>query len=183
MLYVAMPHRDRIPEFRPDPEAALRAFFAAVPDPPPLAESTLAGAVIGRLDMTNEARRPAADGIALIGDAALAADPVAAIGCGWALQSAEWLAEAVTPALTGDASLPRALKRYARRHRRELGGHARLLDEFARRETLSPVTRLLFKAAVTDERVSEKLGAYAGRLIRPSQLLTPATLGRALAAR
>jgi menaquinone-9 beta-reductase len=181
VMYVAMPHRSRLDGFRADPERALRAFFAELPDAPPIAQSRLVGRMVGKLDLTNESRPPAGDGIALIGDAALAADPAAAIGCGWALQSAEWLAHAVAPALAGAEPLPRALRRYARRHRHELRGHAFMLAEFARRETLSPVQRLLFGAAVHDDAISERLGAFAGRLIRPSELLTPRTLAHAAA--
>jgi len=49
--------------------------------------------------MTNVAHTPSAPGMALVGDAALAIDPLWGVGCGWALQSAEWLADSVAPAL------------------------------------------------------------------------------------
>jgi 2-polyprenyl-6-methoxyphenol hydroxylase-like FAD-dependent oxidoreductase len=179
VMYVAMPHRSRLEEFRRAPEQALREFMDGLPDAPPIAESRLAGPIVGKLDMTNESRPATGDGLALVGDAALAADPVAAIGCGWALQSGSWLADAVAAPLAGTEPLERGLERYRRRHRRELRGHARLLADFARREALPPVQRMLFKAAVDDQEVARRLGAYAGRLIRPSQLLTPSTLIRA----
>ena len=41
--------------------------------------------------MTNRMRTTTAPGLALIGDAALATDPLFGVGCGWAFQSAEWL--------------------------------------------------------------------------------------------
>ena len=69
--------------------------------------------VVGKIDMTNRMRVPSAPGLALIGDAALATDPLFGVGCGWAFQSAEWLADAVAPALarrsgpgSGPAPLP-----------------------------------------------------------------------------
>ena len=76
--------------------------MGGLPDAPPIAESRLAGPLVGKLDLTNEWRRPVGPALALAGDAAIAADPVGAIGCGWALQSAEWLADAVSPALHGE---------------------------------------------------------------------------------
>ena len=50
--------------------------------------------MIGKIDMTNRVRVPVAPGLALVGDAALATDPLFGVGCGWAFQSAEWLADA-----------------------------------------------------------------------------------------
>ena len=38
-------------------------------------------------------RNPVAPGLALVGDAALATDPLFGVGCGWAFQTAEWLAD------------------------------------------------------------------------------------------
>jgi 2-polyprenyl-6-methoxyphenol hydroxylase-like FAD-dependent oxidoreductase len=84
VAYVAMPHRSRIDEFKRAPEHALREFMVSLPDAPPIARSRL----VGKLDLTNEARPVTADRLALVGDAALAADPAAAIGCGFALESA-----------------------------------------------------------------------------------------------
>ena len=180
-LYVAMPHRDRIPEFRRDPERALRDMYARLPDTAPLAQSRRVGPMIGKLDLTNEARPAIADGIALVGDAALTSDPVAAIGCGWALESASWLAQSVAPWVAGEEPLDRGLKRYRACHRRGFGQHSFLLAEFARREALPPVQRLLLAAAIHDRRVAERLHMIGGRTARPTEALTPAVLARAAA--
>jgi menaquinone-9 beta-reductase len=178
MLYVAFPERARVPEFKHDPERALRTFIGALPDAPPIAESRLVSPMIGKLDLTNERRRPAGRGIALVGDAALAADPVAAIGCGWALQSAEWLAETVAPALLEEEPLAKALRAYRRRHRRELLGHSLVVDASSRARRLTPVQRLIFSAAVRDPAVAARTEAFASRLIGPRELLAPRWLLR-----
>jgi menaquinone-9 beta-reductase len=179
--YIAMPHISRRDEFKADPERALRRFIEALPDAPAIGNGRLAEKMIGKLDLTNEVRAATGDRVALIGDAALAHDPVAAIGCGWAFQSAEWLADSLKRALAGDEPIERGLKRYARRHRRELRGHTLLLSDFAKREKLSPVQGLLFSAATTDDLVASRVGGYAARTIRPSQMLTPRVLARAAA--
>ena len=59
--------------------------------------------MLGKLDLPNERRPATGDGVALVGDAALAADPLWGVGCGWAFQSGEWLAEEVGPALGDEA--------------------------------------------------------------------------------
>ena len=76
----------------------------------------------GKLDMTNVANAPVAPGLALVGDAALAIDPLWGVGCGWAVQSAEWLADSVAPALSGSEPLHEGCARYRRRRRARCAG-------------------------------------------------------------
>ncbi len=177
--YVAFPVAGRAAAFKADPEGELRRFIAALPDAPPIESCRRVGPMVGKLDFANEWRRAAGDGWALVGDAALAADPVGAIGCGWALQSGEWLAEAVAPALVEGGSLPAALRRYRRRHRRELLGHSLMAADGAKAGSMSPVQRLLFSAAQDDPVTGDRLELFAARLIRPRALLSPRALGRA----
>ena len=94
VFYAAMPTKDRLPEFKRDPEGGLVSFVADVPEAPPIRASRKASPVIGKIEMPNKVRVPVAPGLALVGDAALAVDPLFGVGCGWALQSAEWLATA-----------------------------------------------------------------------------------------
>src|SRR4051794_18238692 len=87
-----MPHRERLAEFRADPEAALMRFIAHLPDGPDMSEAERVRPVVGKLDLPNTARPPAARGMAFVGDAAQASDPLGGVGCGWAVQSGGWLA-------------------------------------------------------------------------------------------
>lgn len=179
MLYVAFPTLDRAPAFKRDIEGELRAFVAALPDAPPIDESRLAGPLVGKLDLTNEWRTTTGEGVALAGDAALAADPVGAVGCGWALQSAGWLADAVTPALRGEEPLARGLRRYHRTHRRHLMGHSRMAAEAARAKEMNPLQKLIFSAAVRDPVTAARVEAFASRSARATSLLSPRALARA----
>ena len=114
VFYVAMAHQGpRCPEFKADPERALVEHVAGVPEPPPIRESRA-----GRRRSSARSRCRTASaarshpGLALIGDAALATDPIFGVGCGFAFQSGEWLADSVSPALQGVESmdqLPAAL--------------------------------------------------------------------------
>ncbi len=181
-LYGAMPTMAHLPEFKRDPAAALEAYFAALPDPPPIRESRRVSDPIGKIDMTNRWRTPTAPGLALVGDAALATDPLWGVGCGWALQTGEWLADAVAPALRGDESLARGLRRYARRHRLRLGPHALMIHGYATGRPLDASERLSFWAGANDARVAEVLAAYGSRTISPQRMVATA-MPRALALR
>src|SRR5215203_1625369 len=131
VFYIAMVNKDRAPEFKEDAERALVDHVAAVPEAPPIRESRRVDPVIGKIEMPNRIRGPVAPGLALIGDAALATDPIFGVGCGFAFQSGEWLADSVSPALRGIESLENGLRRYRKRHRRQLGMHARLIHGYS----------------------------------------------------
>jgi 2-polyprenyl-6-methoxyphenol hydroxylase-like FAD-dependent oxidoreductase len=179
-FYAAMVTKDRLPEFKRDPERALVSFLSDVPEPPPIREAQLVGEVVGKIEMTNRVRQRVAPGLALVGDAALATDPLFGIGCGWALQSAEWLAEAVTPALRGEEPLGGGLNRYRRRHKRELAGHAFFIHDYATGRRFNVPERLLMSAACENPRLASAFDAFATRRIRPGRMLAR-TLPRSLA--
>jgi 2-polyprenyl-6-methoxyphenol hydroxylase-like FAD-dependent oxidoreductase len=169
VFYAAMPTKDRLPEFRNDPEAALISFVGDIPEAPPIRASRLVSPVLGKIEMPNKVRVPVAPGLALVGDAAMAVDPLFGVGCGWAFQSAEWLADSVAPALRGDVALKDGLARYRRRHRRGLRGHATLINEYASGRKMRPGERLIFSAAARDRRAAETFDAFGTRCIGPSR--------------
>ncbi|MGN6256805.1 MAG: NAD(P)/FAD-dependent oxidoreductase [Solirubrobacterales bacterium] len=179
-FYAVMGTMDRLPEFKADPGEALVRFIADLPEAPPIKQGRLVSPVLGKIDMTNRQRGPIAPGLALTGDAALAVDPLFGIGCGWALQSGEWLADSVAPALRDEEPLEKGLKRYKRRHARGLGGHAFLINDYATGRRMSPVERLIFSAAARDERCARDFEAFGTREIPPQQFM-PRMLPRALA--
>ncbi len=189
VFYAAMPTKRRVEEFRADPAKALVEFIAAIPDAPPIRDSRMIAPPQGKLDMTNVAHTPTAPGLALVGDAALAIDPLWGVGCGWALQSAEWLGDSVATALAAPRSAPgasrelaRGLARYRRRHARALRGHATLIYDYAGGRKLNPIESLGFSTATYDEGVARVLEAYGSRNIGPARMIIAST-PRALAAR
>lgn len=173
VFYIAMVHKDRAPEFRADPERALVDHVAAVPEPPPIREGRCIGPVVGKVEMPNRIRGPVAPGLALIGDAALATDPLFGVGCGFAFQSGEWLADSVSPALRGIESLENGLRRYRKRHRRQLGMHARLIHEYSTGRKFDPIERLTLATAVRDPKAAALFEAVGTRRQTPPQLLVP----------
>jgi len=173
-FYAAMPTKARLPEFRRDPEGALVSFVGSVPEAPPIEVSRLASPVLGKIEMPNKVRVPVAPGLALVGDAAMAVDPLFGVGCGWAFQSGEWLAQSVAPALAGEEPLRTGLARYQRQHRRALRGHASLINEYASGRKMNPGERLIFSAAARDPRLAERFEAFGTRSIGPARFFATA---------
>ncbi|MFF4078879.1 NAD(P)/FAD-dependent oxidoreductase [Streptomyces sp. NPDC001777] len=181
-VLAVLPDKKRLPAFRADPEGSFLDFVRALPDAPPVDSAERVTKFIGTVDYPLHSRRPTAPGIALIGDAALTGDPLWGVGCGWALQSAKWLTEAVAPAAAGrsDDDLDRSLAAYARTHRRRLNGHQRLAVDYARSRPFNPGERLMFSAAARDVSMARHMYLFAARLIGPLRFLSPAAVFRAL---
>lgn len=173
VLYVAMPTKDHLPKFKENIEGALVEWVSSIPEAPPIRDSRRVGPIIGKLDMTNRIRRPVAPGLALVGDAALAADPLFGVGCGWAFQSGEWLADSVSPALRGVESMENGLRRYRKRHRHQLGMHARLIHDYSTGRKFDRGERLMIAAAAHDQQAAALFQAMGTRRKRPQELLVP----------
>ncbi|MFJ3927588.1 NAD(P)/FAD-dependent oxidoreductase [Streptomyces sp. NPDC090022] len=180
-VLTVLPDKKRLPAFREDLEGSFAAFVRALPDAPPIDAAKRVSKIIGLVDYPLLSRRPTAPGLALIGDAALTSDPLWGVGCGWALESAQWLTEAVAPALAGGGELDRSLLAYARTHRRRLSGHQFMAADFARARPFNPVQRLVFSAAARDTSVARHMHRFSQRLIGPARFLSPAALARASA--
>lgn len=174
VFYAAMPTKDRLPEFKRDPERALVDYISDFPDAPPIRNARLVSDVLGKIEMPNRVRKVTAPGLAFVGDAALATDPLFGIGCGWAFQSGEWLADAVAPALAGNESLDRGLKRYRRRHARQLNGHAFFIHDYATGRRFNPIERALFAATAEDPKLAIAFDRYATRQIGPARMFAKA---------
>ncbi len=171
VFYAAMPTMELLPEFKRDPTAALISYLEGFPEAPPIHSARLVEQVLGKIEMPNLVRVPTAPGLALTGDAALATDPLFGVGCGWAFQSGEWLADSVMPALRGEESLDRGLKRYRRLHKRRLGGHAFMIHDYATGRRLNRGERVLFAAAARDLKVAARFDKFATRQVGPGRTL------------
>ena len=156
----------RLDEFRGNPEPAVRRHFRSLADAPSLDGARPVAKWFGKLEMPSTVRPAAAKGMAFVGDAAQASDPLFGVGCGWAFQSADWLAEEVGPALHGsDRDLERALSAYARRHRRELGAHHWLISDYSSGRRFSPLEKLIYSTAPRDPELAGRVEDFSTRSI------------------
>src|SRR3954471_3757902 len=160
--------KDRASWFKRDIEANLEGFFAGLPNAPDVASGERVSKVMGRLDVPNTMRPAGLPGLAFVGDAAMAADPLWGVGCGFAFQSGEWLADAVgAPLAAGaaDAQVDEALLAYRKEHRRRLLGHYLMMSDYATGRRLNPVEKLLFAGGAKDRRVADEFLAFGSRAI------------------
>jgi flavin-dependent dehydrogenase/pimeloyl-ACP methyl ester carboxylesterase len=182
-LMATMQTKDRLPWFKRDLEANFAAYFRGLPNAPELDSGERISKVLGRIESPNTMRPAAGPGVAFVGDAAMAADPLWGIGCGWAFQSGEWLAEelgAVAGGEASDAQVDAALERYRRRHRSRLLGHYLLTSDYATGRRTTPLERMLFAAAAKDDACAATFNAFGGRCIRPNDLEFARLAGRAI---
>ena len=182
-LVLAGPHRDRLPEFRADLEGAYLRYVRSLPDAPDLSGATRESKILGKLDLPNVSRPAARPGLAFVGDAALASDPLWGVGCGWAFQSAEWLVDETAEALLGGGDLDTALDGYRRVHRRRLGPHHFMIADLSSGRPANPVERGLYRAAVDDDDVFHAFEAIGSRRRSPATLFAPRTLARVAVSR
>jgi 2-polyprenyl-6-methoxyphenol hydroxylase-like FAD-dependent oxidoreductase len=170
----------RLHEFRADPEAAYRRVVGGLPDGPEIAGAERVSKLIGKLEMPNKMRRASRPGLAFIGDAALATDPLFGVGCGWAFQSAEWLVDETRSALLDRGDLDVALERYRRSFRRRLGPHHMQIADYSTARSMRLDERILFRAAANDPVVGAAVEEFATRRRTVLRLLDPRLTPRIL---
>ncbi len=175
--------KDRASWFKRDLEANFEGYFSGLPNAPDLAQGERISKILGQLELPNTARPAGRPGLAFVGDAAMAADPLWGVGCGFAFQSGEWLADELGSAIVGgssDAQLDAAIEHYRKRHRSRLLGHYLLTSDYATGRRLNPLERLLFSAAAKDERCADGFLAFGSRAIRPNDPAFLGLVGRAI---
>ncbi len=177
-VVLVAPHRDRLPEFRADLEGAFRRMINSLPDGPDLGSATRESKLLGKLELPNVFRPAARPGLAFVGDAALAADPLWGVGCGWALQSADWLVQETAGALGRGSDLDRALDRYRRVHRRRLLPHYLMISDIATGRPISAIERRLYRVAARDRVLRRAFEQVGSRRRSPARMLDPRVLVR-----
>ncbi len=174
--------KDRLADFKRDREAALLRSFASLVDGPDLSRAERVTDFIGTTDYPSVTRRHIVrPGVALLGDAAMVGDPVNGTGCGWAFQSAEWLADAVVGALRSgdDKKIDAGVRRYQRTHRRKLLPHQFFSIAFSQASNFNPLVKTIYGAAPHDQWVTDRFTAVATRNSSPLTLFDPLLLTHA----
>lgn len=171
----------RAADYRHAPERHLLSRIKALPDAPDLGRAVRVSPLGGMIDVTSISRAAARPGLALVGDAALASDPLWGVGCGWAFQTAEWLADSVGDAVAeaDAAGIDRALARYARVHQQRLAPHHAIISDFSTGRPYNLIERLFFPASTRDAKTARHFDAFGSRLISPREFLNPAAIARA----
>ena len=177
MLVAGFP-REMAAEVKADLEARYLRRIQEVPDAVDLSRAERVSKIMGKLDMPNVYRLSSKPGLAFVGDAAVASDPLFGVGISFALQSAEWLVQSTATALSDRTDLERGLRRYRRRLLWRLGAHHLHMASYAGGRRLGAVERQLIRRAGEDPMVARTLSQVFARE-RPLQTLAdPRVLGR-----
>ncbi|MGH2690204.1 MAG: alpha/beta fold hydrolase, partial [Actinomycetota bacterium] len=180
-ILVCMFPRRKLEWFRQDLAGNLERLVGGLPDAPDLSNAERVTKVMGLVDLPNRWRRRPPPGLVFVGDAAVAADPLFGVGCGWAFQSAEWLADFTAGALRGDrATLDRATRAFRRTVRRRLLGHYLMTSDFSTARRYNPAEQVIFSAATKDDFVAERVQRLGYRQIPVRKIANPLVLGRAV---
>jgi flavin-dependent dehydrogenase len=180
IVAAVMPHKDRLAAFKSNLQENYLKEFDGLPRAPDLRKAERVGDLFGMLELPGHIRPASGPGIAFVGDAALTSDPVMGVGCGWALQSAEWLAEDVGDALVAKGDLEGPLATYRRHHDERLRRHSETVADISKAATFSPIERIIFSAAPRDESVRKAIALMNARIRHPDDVMGPGLLVRAL---
>jgi flavin-dependent dehydrogenase len=184
-LVLAAPLKANLPAWREDLEGSFAAHFASLSRGPNLAEAERVGDILGMIETPNHQRAASAPGIAFVGDAAMTSDPLWGVGCGWAMQSAEWLVDSVAPALrrkggVAPAEVDAGLAEYRNLHAARLDAHHAMICDLSTGRAPNVIERLIFDACTKDEVLARGFARIGTRIDHPSKFLGPRTLARAL---
>jgi flavin-dependent dehydrogenase len=176
-------HKSRLPDFKRDLKGSFRRLYEGLPDGPQFEGVEQITETRGMLEIPNISRRAGHPGLGLIGDAALAVDPMWGTGVSFALRSAEWLVDSTSEALLmggPPATVDQALQQYAGKHRAGLGGHAFQIADYSTGRKLNPIEKQFFMAAVHDPVTARHFAEFEGRNISLPQFLAPTAIARAM---
>jgi pimeloyl-ACP methyl ester carboxylesterase len=171
--------KQKLAWFSGDMPGNLFRLIKSVPDGPDLTDAEQVSKVLGLVDLPNTWRRRPPPGLAFIGDAAVGSDPLFGVGCGWAFQSGEWLAEEVGGNLDNSRSTDQAVARYRRRLRSKIASHNFMICDYSSARPYNPAERIIFSAATSDKKTARKVAAFAARTAPVRELVSPVTLTRA----
>jgi flavin-dependent dehydrogenase len=172
--------RAQIPQVRADPEGWYLRRLGELPDGPDLREAERVSKVMGKLEMPNVIRLRSRPGMAFVGDAAVACDPVFGVGISFALLSGEWLADITADALGSGRNLEGALASYRRQVLGRLGPHYLQMASYSSGRAFNPAERLFLRRAAVDPVVRRGFGQFLVRQRGPLALANPRLLSRLL---
>lgn len=149
-----------------DPLAAFLAYFGELEGIPSVAHAQPEARLLGYSDYPNQTREPVFDGIAFIGDAALSLDPMSGVGCGFALLSAQMLAQALAGKPLSD---PSGLADYRARYQAFFPAHAAGIRADSLIAKDGAAQQRIYQTICADANLQQQYLALTGRLIAPAQ--------------
>ena len=172
-VLVATFPRWRLDEVRADVERSYERLLRALPDGPEMSEAERVGKIVGKLEVPNVMRAPARPGLAFVGDAALATDPLFGTGISFAFESAERLVDETAATLGDERALDTALRQYARRFALRFWPHHLQMAAFSLAKPVTRLERVALRRATVDTEVARTMGEVLARERSPARLCNP----------
>jgi menaquinone-9 beta-reductase len=172
-LVCIIAHKQGWGKWKENIEENFYSTIAGLNNGPDLSTATRISPFHQMLEMTNRLRKPSHRGIAFIGDSAMAVDPASGVGCGFAIQSAYWLAEKMIPALRKcTEEINHALGEYAIQHSNMLMPHAVGICADSMGHLATPAMMSFYREVAKDAELTEMFLALIGRIISPTAFQT-----------
>lgn len=159
-LLAAILPKTELATFKQDIEGNFKRFFETLPNSPNLHTAERNSKLLGMVDLPIVSRQTTMPGLALIGDAAVASDPLWGNGMSWALLAADWLTKLTKEALSSEntADLDAALRLYAEKHHASLADRLARDIDFAKVRPFNWIERLFYAASIHDLRYGSQTG-------------------------
>lgn len=112
-------------------------------------------------------RPPSYLGIALIGDATVVADPSSAVGCGWAMQSAQYLVDETAKAILNRSpkELEKSLKEYSKKVKKKTWFEAKMIYKVSQSNKFSTIWKILLYLSVRNKNIGDSFLLFVSRNI------------------
>lgn len=145
------------------------AYFDDVPAAPSVANAVPETALLGYRDYPGQVRKPVWCSIPFVGDAALCLDPMAGVGCGFALASGDLLGSAFERRSLSPVGIREALADYARQFEETILPHASgVCGDSVIGKSLAAKQRMHSTISASPE-LSRQYLALTGRLMLPAE--------------
>jgi flavin-dependent dehydrogenase len=145
------------------------SYFAGLAAAPSVAGAVPETGLLGYGDYPSQVRQPVAGNVPFVGDAALSLDPMSGVGCGFALLSADLLANSFANRSLDKDDLEDALDKYRKRFADVLMPHVKGIIGDSLVGKNEATRRRMFQTISGNQELSQKYLALTGRVLLPDE--------------
>ncbi|SEK91179.1 NAD(P)/FAD-dependent oxidoreductase [Streptacidiphilus jiangxiensis] len=144
-------------------------YFDDLADAPSTAEAVPESGLLGYTDYPSQVRQPVVGSVPFVGDAALSVDAMSGVGCGFALVTADLLAQSFADRSLDKAGVADGLEEYRRRYAETVQPHIEGIYGDSLVEKNEATRKRMFTTICASEDLSQKYLSLSGRLLMPGE--------------
>ncbi|WP_370131780.1 NAD(P)/FAD-dependent oxidoreductase [Streptacidiphilus sp. EB103A] len=144
-------------------------YFDDLADAPSMADAVPESGLLGYTDYPSQVRHPVAGSVPFVGDAALSVDAMSGVGCGFALVTADLLAQSFADRSLDKADLADGLEEYRRRFAEVVRPHIEGIYGDSLVDKNEATRKRMFQTICGNEDLSQKYLSLSGRLLMPAE--------------